>query len=275
MHRLVPISILLLASAVAAAGQEARPPMFPANDQLAAAKALCGDVSRGTVKDTLAGTPEVVKGFVAADKHSICIELLSADYAERGAAKHLIVFGEHYVDDEEVLDSGQGAGATLHAALFERRSGKWAVTLKQTELAKAGFNGRDPAVTLRTIGPNRHAFEVVEGLWNAGSSAESLSLYEPVAREFAGILNISTSADDCGQHEKCFKYESTITYDEASTPNAIDIKLAFKGTYRNRAGRIVNVPAAPIVFRFANGKYAPVLTTAAVRAAWEAMQSPW
>jgi hypothetical protein len=201
--------------------------------------------------------------------------LLSADYAERGAAKHLIVFGEHHVDDEEVLDSGQGAGATLHAALFEQRSGKWAMTLKQTDLAKAGFNGRDPAVTLRTIGTDRHAFEVVEGLWNAGSSAEGLSLYEPGAREFAEILNISTSADDCGQHEKCFKYESTITYDEASTPNAFDIKLAFKGTYRNRAGRIVNVPAAPIVFRFANGKFAPVLTTTAVRAAWEAMQSPW
>jgi hypothetical protein len=275
MHRLALISILLLASAAAAAGQKARPPMFSANDQLGAAKALCGDVSRGTVKDTLSGTPEVVKGFVAADKHSICIELLSASYAERGATKHLIVFGEHYVDDEEVLDSGQGAGATLHAALFEQRSGKWAVTLKQTELAKAGFNGRDPGVTLRTIGRNRHAFEVGEGLWNAGSSAESLSLYEPVAGEFAEILRISTSADDCGQHEKCFKYESTITYDEASSPNAFDIKLAFTGTYRNRAGRIVNVPAAPIVFRFANGKYAPVLTTAAVRAAWEALQSPW
>jgi hypothetical protein len=275
MHRLAPISILLLASAVAAAGQAARPPMFSANDQLAAAKALCGDVSRGTVKDTLAGTPEVVKGFVAADKHSICFELLSAGYAERGAAKHLIVFGEHYVEDDEVLDSGQGAGATLHAALFEQRGGKWTVTLKQTELTKTGFNGRDPGVTLRTIGADRHAFEVGESLWNAGSSAGSLALYEPVAGEFAEILRISTDADDCGQHEKCFKYESTITYDDASSPNAFDIKLAFKGTYRNRAGRIVNVPAAPIVLRFANGKYAPVLTTTAVRAAWEAMQSPW
>jgi hypothetical protein len=77
MHRLAPISILLLAPAVAAAGQGARPPTFSASDQLTAAKALCGDVSRGTVKDTIGGTPEVVKGFVAADKRSICIELLS------------------------------------------------------------------------------------------------------------------------------------------------------------------------------------------------------
>lgn len=275
MQRLTPISILLLASAVAAAGQDARPPMFSASDQLAAAKALCGDVSRGTVKDGLSGAPTVVKGFVAADKHSICIELLSAGYAERGAMKHLVVFGEHDVDDEGLLDSGQGAGATLHAAVFEQRAGKWAVTLKQTELAEAGFNGRDPAVTLRTIGVDRHAFEVVQGLWNAGSSAESLSLYEPGARGFVKILNISTSADDCGQHETCFKYESRITYDEASGPNAFDITLAFKGTYRSRAGRVVNVPATPIVLRFANGKYAPVLTTTAVRAAWEAMQSPW
>jgi len=275
MHRLAPISILLLASAVPAAPQKAGPPMFSANDQLAAAKALCGDVSRGTVKDDLSGTPEIVKGFVAADKHSICIELLSAGYAERGSTKHLIVFGEHYVDDEGVLDSGQGAHATLHAAVLEPRGGTWAVTLKQTELAEAGFNGRDPGVTLRTIGADRHAFEVAESLWNAGSSAESLSLYEPVAGEFAEILNIWTSADDCGQHETCFKYESTITYDEASSPKVFDIKLAFTGTYRNRAGRIFKVPDAPIVFRFANGTYAPVLRTATARAAWEAMQSPW
>jgi hypothetical protein len=103
-----------------------------------------------------------------------------------------------------------------------------------------------PAVRLRTIGADRHALEVVEGLWNVGSSAEGLSLYEPVAGEFAKILDIATAADDCGQHEKCFKYESTIAY-EASSQNAFDIALAFKGTYRNRAGRIAKVPAAPIV----------------------------
>lgn len=114
-----------------------------------------------------------------------------------------------------------------------------------------------------------------QSLWNAGSSAEGLSLYEPAKSEFAEILNISTDADDCGQHEKCFTYESTLAYDEASNPKAFDLKLAVKGTYRNRAGRIVAVPAAPFVLRFADGKYAPVLTTAAMRAAWEAMQSPW
>src|SRR5262249_23456908 len=242
---------------------------------LAAAKALCGDVSRGTVKDNIGLTPEDIKGFVAANKHSICVELLSASYAERGVTKHVIVFGEHHVDDEGVLDSGQGERATLHAAMFEHRSGKWTTMLKQTELAQTGFNGRDPAVALRKIGEDRHAFEVVELLWNAGSSGEGLSLYEPTAREFAEILNISTGADDCGQHEKCFKYESTLTYDETSNPKAFDLKLTLKGTYRNRAGRILNVPAAPFVFRFTSGKYAPVLTTAAMRAVWGAVQSPW
>jgi hypothetical protein len=275
MHRLAPIAVLLLASAVPAFAQVPGPPALPANDQLAAAKALCGDVSRGTVKDDLGGTPEAVKGFVAADKHSICIELLSASYAERGVAKHLIVFGEHYVDDEGVLDSGQGAHATLHAGLLEQRGGTWTATLKQTELAETGFNGRDPAVTLRKIGEDRHAFEVVQRLWNAGSSAESLSLYEPTASEFAEIVSVRTSADDCGQHEKCFTFESTLTYDKASNPKAFDIRLTLKGTYRNRAGRILNVPAGPLVLRFANGKYAPVLTTAAMRAVWEATQSPW
>src|SRR5262245_9060560 len=131
--------------AVPAVAQEPVRPSFPAGDQLAAATALCGDVSRGTVNDDIGGTPEVVKGFVAADKRSICIELLSAGYAERGVARQVIVFGEHYVDDEGVLDSGQGARATLHAGIFERRGGKWALALKQTELAETGFNGRDPA----------------------------------------------------------------------------------------------------------------------------------
>jgi len=275
MPRFAPISILLLAAAVPAVAQDARPPAFSAADQLAAAKALCGDVSRGTVKDDLAGTPETVKGFVSADKHSICVELLSASYAERGVTKHVIVFGDHYVDDEGVLDSGQGQQTTLHAAMFERRGGKWTATLQQAEITQTGFNGRDPGVALKKIGDDRHAFEVGEVLWNAGSSAESVSLYEPRAREFAEILRVATSADDCGQHEKCFKYESTLAYDEASNPKAFDITLALKGTYRNRAGRILAVPAAPLVFRFANGKYAPVLTTAALRAVWEAIQSPW
>lgn len=275
MPRLTPIAVLLLASVVPAFPQEPRLPTFSANDQLAAAKALCGDVSRGTVKDNIGLTPEDIKGFVAANKHSICVELLSASYAERGVTKHVIVFGEHYVDDEGVLDSGQGERATLHAAMFEHRSGKWTTMLKQTELAQTGFNGRDPAVALKKIGEDRHAFEIVELLWNAGSAGAGLSLYEPVAGAFAEILNISTSADDCGQHERCFKYESTLTYDEASNPNAFDLKLTLKGTYRNRAGRILTVPSAPFVFRFANGKYAPVLTTAARRAVWEATQSPW
>ena len=31
----------------------------------------------------------------------------------------------------------------------------------------------------------------------------------------------------------------------------------------------------PLVFRFANGKYEPVLTTAAMRAVGTAMQNPW
>jgi hypothetical protein len=146
------------------------------------------------------------------------------------------------VDDEEVLDSGQAAQTTLHAALFEHRGGQWAMTLQQIGLAEAGFNGRDPAVALRRIGTDRHAFEVVEGVWNAGSSAESLSLYAPGARELAEILRVSTGGDDCGQHEKCFACESTISYDETSGPSAFDITRAFKGTHRNRAGRIVGVP---------------------------------
>jgi len=277
MHRrrLAPISILILAAAVPAFAQEPKLPAFSAADQLGAAKALCGDVSRGTVKDNLSGTPETVKGFVSADKHSICVELLSASYAERGVTRHVIVFGDHYVDDEGVLDSGQGQQTTVHAAMFEHRGGKWTATLKQTELTQTGFNGRDPGVTLRKIGGDRHAVEVGESLWNAGSSAESLALYEPVAGEFAEILRVGTSADDCGQHEKCFKFDGTLAYDEASNPKTFDITLALKGTYRNRAGRILTVPAAPFVLRFANGKYAPVLATAALRAAWEAIQSPW
>jgi hypothetical protein len=267
------MAVLVLSSAVHAFAQAPKLPAFSPNDQLAAAKALCGDVSRGTVKDDIAGTPESVKGFVAAGNESICIELLSASYAERGVTKHVIVFGEHYVEDG-VLDSSQGAHATLHAGLLEHRGGKWTATLKQTELAETGFNGRDPAVALRKIGADRYAFEVVQQLWNAGSSAASLSLYEPASQEFAEILAVGTSADDCGQNEKCFEYDGTLTYDEASGPSAFDLKLALKGTYRNAAGRVVNVPAAPFVLRFANGKYAPVLTTAAMRAVWEATQSP-
>src|SRR5262245_31726347 len=121
MPRLAPIAVLIVVSAVPALAQQPKLPPFSGSDQLAAATTLCGDVSRGTVKDDLAGTPEVVKGFVSADKHSICIELLSTSYVERGVTKHVIVFGEHYVDDDGVLDSGQGAQATLHAGLLERR----------------------------------------------------------------------------------------------------------------------------------------------------------
>jgi len=274
MHRLAPVAVLLLFWTVPAVAQQPTLPAFSANDQLAAAKALCGDVSRGTVKDDLAGTPEVVKGFVGADKQSICIELLSASYTERGITKHVIVFGEHYVEDG-VLDSGQGAHATLHAGMLERRGTRWTMTLEHTELAETGFNGRDPGVALKKIGEDRHAIEVGQTLWNAGSSASSVSLFEPTAREFAEILSVTTDADDCGQHEKCFTYESTLAYDEASNPKGFDITLRLKGTYRNSAGRIVNVPAAPLVFRFGNGQYAPVLTTAAMRDVWKAMQSPW
>ena len=274
MQRLWPLPVLLLFWSAPAIAQQPTLPLFSANDQLAAAKALCGDVTRGTVKDDLAGTPEVVKGFVGADKQSICIELLSASYTERGVTKHVIVFGEHYVEDG-VLDSGQGAHATLHAGMLERRGNRWTMTLEHTELAETGFNGRDPGVALKKIGEDRHAIEVGQTLWNAGSSASSVSLYEPTAREFAEILNVTTDADDCGQHEKCFTYESTLAYDEASNPKGFDIKVTLKGTYRNAVGRIVNVPTAPLVFRFANGQYAPVLTTAAMRDVWKAMQSPW
>ena len=268
------IAVVLLASAAPAAAQEPGLPPFLAAEQLAAAKALCGDVSRGTVKDNISGTAEAVKGFVGADSHSICVELLSASYAEHGVNKHVLVFGEHFVEDG-ILDSSQGAQTTLHASVLEHRGGTWTPALKQTEVAATGFNGRDPAVALRKIGGDRHAVEVVQSLWNAGSSAESLSLYEPAGDGFARILIVGTGADDCGQHEKCFEYSGTLAYGGASNAKAFDLTLTLKGTYRDRAGRILAVPAAPFVLRFANGTYAPVLTTAAMRAVWEATQHPW
>jgi hypothetical protein len=267
--------VLFVALVLSLRTQDPKLPAFSAGDQLAAAKALCGNVARGTVKDTIGGDPEIVKGFVGSDHRSICIELLSVSYAERGASRHVVFFGEHYVDEDGVLDSGQGAHATLHAALFEHRGGTWTMVIKQTELAETGFNGRDPAVALRKTGADRHAVEVIQSLWNAGSSATSASLYEPAGQEFAEILDVSPSANDCGQHDKCFEYDGTIAYDEASDPKAFDITLTLKGTYRNANGRIVKVPAAPLVFRFANGKYAPVIKDAATRALWEGIQSPW
>jgi hypothetical protein len=269
---------ILLAPAVltiSVIAQGPAPPSFSAGDQLAAARTLCGNVSRGTVKDDIAGTPEVVTGFLAADKRSICIELLSASYAERGVSRRVVVFGEHYVDEEGILDSSQGARATLHVVLLESRGGKWTVALKETELAETGFNGRDPVVALRKIGAERHALEVEQTLWNAGSSAANLALYELGADGFAEILSVNTSADDCGQHDPCFTYEGSVAYPVTSDPNAFDIRLTLKGTYRNGAGRILKMPAAPLVFRFAKGEYAPVLTTTAMREVWKAMQSPW
>ena len=103
------------------------------------------------------------------------------------------------------------------------------------------------------------------------------SLYEQEAAGIREILSVATEADDCGSGEPCFKWEGTLAASSAPAPGAerVDLELRLKGTYRNGAGRIVKLPAQPIVLRFVDGAYTPVGRTAAVQPLWKILQSPW
>ena len=265
------VSILVLAASLPAA---AAPPPFRLQDQEAAARALCGAVERATAVDTLIGDPLTVTGFISADKATFWIELLSVTYTENGTPKQMIVFGGHELEDGEI-SSGENSRTRVSAGVLEFRTGGWKMATRGAGIAETGFNGRDPEVWLHKIGENRHALEVTQGLSDHGSGMTTITLFEPSGAGFRQLLTLATAADDCGSKEPCFTFKGSLVYDPKSNPAALDLRLLIKGTYRNAAGTIVRVPAEPLVFKFAQGAYAPVLGNAAVSELWAALKSPW
>lgn len=254
------------------------PPAFTASDQLAAVRAVCGAAKRGTATDNISTPAETVSGFVSADGRTLYMELLSASYEVGGVARHAVVFGGHYVEDG-TIDSSQGATTEICAAVLERRGGKWTPVMREPSLTETGFNGRNPSVALQTIATDRHVIEITQSLWNSGSAMTVVTLYEPEGTGFKEVLSAATAADDCGAGEKCFRFEGSLAYAPAPAPRdpaaAKDLHLILTGTYRNEAGRIVKIPAGPLVLRLTNGTYAPVSRTPATQALWKAVQSPW
>jgi hypothetical protein len=261
-------------------GQARKPAAFTAADQLKMARTLCGAAERGTAIDDISGSKDTVSGFLSEDGKTIYVELLSKDYEVGGVARHVIVFGGHFVEDG-TIDSSEGAHADICVGVLEHRAAKWTPIAHRGSLTETGFNGRDPAVALQSIGADRHVLEITESLWNRGSGMTVVTLYEPIGGPKGGSFNelvsAATSADDCGSGERCFTYEGSLTYAPATDPAAArDLHLLLKGTYRNGAGRIVKIPAGPLVLRLSkDGTYAPVSQTPDTRALWTAIQSPW
>jgi hypothetical protein len=265
--------VLLTATLVSAVAQPPLP-AFSADAQLRAARALCGEVTRGTASDTLTSTTDTVSGFLSSAGDTLYVELLSTSYWERDVAKHIIVFGGHYVENG-LLDTGESASTEVWVGVFEARGGTWVLASKGAPLADVGFNGRNPDVTLVELGRDRHGIAAAFGLWSSGNSMTRLTLYEPQGQTFGELLNVATEANDCGREGPCFSFEGRLLYTVPADVEARDLRLAIRGTYRNRAGKIVKVPAAPLVFRFSGGKYAPLLDTAAHQALWAGIKTPW
>lgn len=174
------------------------------------------------------------------------------------------------VDDGELF-SGEAAQTVVCAGMLELRGGAWTMVARAPSLAETGFNGRDPAVATRMLGAGRRVLQIDETLWSGGSSMSRTTLYEPGEQGFEDLLSVAMAADDCGAGEPCFRFEGTLA--PAAAPG--DLELRLKGTYRNAAGRIVAIPAAPLGVRLTHGGYAPVSRAAAVLALWKVVQSPW
>jgi hypothetical protein len=104
---------------------------------------------------------------------------------------------------------------------------------------------------------------------------QNATIFEPAGMQFRERLSVAVSADDCGWSDRCFRFEGKLTFDERPTAERFDVRLTLTGTYRNAGGRVVAVPAEPLVFRWAAGAYAPVLGTPALRALWQGIESPW
>lgn len=266
------------------AGQARKTPAFTAADQLKMARTLCGAATRGTAVDDISGSKETVSGFLSADGKTLYVELLSTDYEVHGTLRHALVFGGHYVEDG-TIDSSEGAHTEVCAAVLEHRGGAWTPIAHRASLTETGFNGRDPGVALHTIGADRYVLQITQSLWNRGSSMTVVTLYEPESGATAGpnsgtfteLVSAATDADDCGAGERCFTYEGSLVYAAGTDPAAVkDLHLLLKGTYRNEAGRIIKIPAGPLVLRLTkDGTYAPVTATPATQALWTAVQSPW
>lgn len=252
------------------AGQPSAPTAFSSNDRLHAAREICGAVKPGSATDTLS-TPQKVTGLLTANGAMLFVDLLSETWQGPGPARHVIVFGGHQVVDDGELFSGEAAQTVVYAGMLELRGGAWTIVARAPSLAETGFNGRDPAVSTRTLGAGRRALQIDETLWSGGSSMSRTTLYEPGEQGFEDLLSVATDADDCGAGEPCFRFEGTLA--PAATPG--DLELRLKGTYRNAAGRIVAIPDAPLGLRLTHGGYAPASRAAAALALWKAVQSPW
>jgi hypothetical protein len=268
---------VLLLLGIAAAGAWQAPPAFTAADEIAAARALVGKVERGSAgRRGGPNTIDRVSGFVTADKATIYVTLLSTTTQDAGGVRHLLVLGGHAVDEDGLIDDSQAQQTEISLAVLTPAKGAWTMTVRSPALAETGFNGNDPTVAVQRVGVNRPVVEVTETGWAQGSSVTTVHLYEPAAGGFKEVLSVNVAADDCGMKDPCFTYEGTLVYDPKSTPEAYDLGLRLKGSYRNSAGRIVRIPATPIVLRAQDGTYAPVAGTAAVKAVWEFVTaSPW
>ena len=272
-RQLLPLIVCLLPVAQPANGQGAGP-SFSATHELTAVRELCGAADRGSAEDSLSGTPETVTGFLTKEGTTLYVPLLSASYSEASAARHMVVFAGHYVEDGQI-DSSEGAHASLCAGVLEWRGGTWVLVTRAPELTETGFNGRDPDVKLLQLGERRYGLQVTESLWNHGSAMTAASLYEPVAASFKAVFSAPTSADDCGAGKPCFEFEGTLETDPRSDAGAYDLRLSLKGTYRNAAGRVVRIPPQPLIFSASNGTYSLRDGAPALRAVWQAVQQPW
>jgi hypothetical protein len=247
------------------------PRAFSKADQLRMARELCGATKRATAIDDIAGTPETLSGFLTADGETFYVELLSETYEETRGVRHVIAFGGHQMAEDGKIFTGQAGQTVVCAGVLESRGGAWSVKTRDAALIESGFNGRDPHITIEKIGAQRRVLRIDQTEWNAGSSMTHVTLFELDGDGFKELVSVATDADDCGAGEPCFKFEGTLA--PSITEDQLELRL--KGSYRNGAGRIVKIPAAPLILRLTDGVYAPLSRTAATQALWKAVQSPW
>jgi hypothetical protein len=250
---------------------QSQPRTFSKADQLRMARELCGAAKRATAIDDIAGTPETLSGFLTADGAMFYVELLSETYEESRVARHVIAFGGHQMAEDGKIFTGQAGQTVVCAGVLESRGGAWSVKTQDAALTESGFNGRDPHISIEKIGAQRRVLRIDQTEWNAGSSMTHVTLFELDGDGFKELVSVSTDADDCGAGEPCFKWEGSLVPSTAQD----ELELRLKGSYRNDAGRIVKIPAAPLILRLTDGAYAPLSKTAATQALWKAVQSPW
>ena len=273
MQRLL-IAPLLALIFVATADAQTRP-AFTERDRLAAITALAGRVTAGTARDGLGGTPTTINGFVTAGHTAIYVELLSATFRQAGRSQHLLVLGRHPVN-AGAIDHRLTTQTDVFVGVSEFRNGRWEMTSKGAPVATTGFSGRDPVAVLRKIGSDRHALELQSHLWSEGSSLSLVNLYDLRGTQPAELLRVVTAANDCGFSDSCFAFEGALTILAKPGAAAYDASLDLSGTFRTTSGGFAGIPASSgFVLRLVNGTYAPVLTTPARRALWQALQFPW